>query len=86
MSTKSKFQAIEISLLHIAFSITYQKFITENRSLIKINQFLFFFDEFGLVLHFFIGDGKVYFLILLKYLVGMLFQPVEWFTFNEATV
>ena len=56
MSTKSKFQAIEISLLHIAFSITYQKFITENRSLIKINQFLFFFDEFGLVLHFFIGD------------------------------
>ena len=66
MSAKSKFKAIKISLLHIAFSITYQKLEQRIRSLIKINQFLFFFDEFGLVLYFFIGDGKVYFLIRLK--------------------
>ena len=56
MSTKSKFKAIKISLLHIAFSITYQKLEQRIRSL----------SEFGLVLYFCIGDGKVYFLIRLK--------------------
>ena len=51
--------------------------------MIKINQFLFFFDEFQLVLPFFNSDGKVYCLTRLKYLVGILFQPVELLTIHE---
>ena len=51
--------------------------------MIKINKFLFFFDEFRLILPHFNSDGEVYFLTRLKYLVGILFQPVELLTIHE---